>query len=362
MTDKTVNLDDIDLDLEMEDELKKVLAIDEEPKEVVSQEEDPAEEEEVPSEEEVPVEPKDDEVKRELAELKSERQRLQDQLNELSVTTLTDRRRMIELEKSLRETKAREPDEPVKPRDEGPTPEQVIGQLDKRIAQVDAALAKAESQDPASVPELRRQLRTLERYYNNYLTQVQLQIQQGERVDPELVVQQAVVEAQQQNRFNSIKGTILDQFPVLDPNSEYFDESLRDEVHAVYNPMIKAGADPADALAKTVSLVTAARGIAPLSKLQEMYYQQQQAEAEAAKKAEEAAAKKSAGTTRKQDQIKKNLEAAAAQPPNIATVGQTNDSKGILDKYDFGGMGINEFMRIPDEELDKIESVLALYD
>lgn len=357
MTDTTVNLDNIDLDMEMEDELNKVLSLDEEPKEP---EEAATEEEEVQVEEEIPAESKGDEVKRELAELKSERQRLQDQLNELSVTTLADRRRMIDLEKSLRETKVREPDEPVKPREpEGPTPEQIIGQLDRRIAQVDAALTKAESQDPASVPELRKQLRTLERYYNNYLTQVQVQVQSGERVDPDLVVQQAVLEAQQQQRFNGIKAQIIDQFPVLDPSSEYFDENLRDEVYEVYGPMLKAGADPADALAKTVRLVTNARGIAPLSILQEMYAKQQ-ADAAAAQQA--AAEKPKPAQTRKQDQIKKNLEAAAAQPPNIATVGQTNESKGVLDKYDFGNMGIVDVMRMSDDEMEKIESVLALYD
>lgn len=346
------NFDDIDLDASEEDELQKLEA--QEAEEVETEEEAEEElEEATEAEEEEPAIDPQAAVKAQLEELRLERLKLQEQLNELSASSLSDKRKMLELEAALKNSAAQEA-QAAQEEEQGPDPRAILAHLDKRIAEVDNALAKAEASGSDKVPEIRRQLRTLERYYNNYVTQLGLMAQAEEKVDPEVVVQQAVLETNQQNRFSSMRSQVIQEFPILDPKSKYFDEDLRDEVHAVYNPMIQAGMDPADALFKTVGLVTRARGIKSIS---ELIAEQQEGEGKkpAPKSAEKAQA-------RKKDTVAKNVAAAAAQPPNIANAGKSGESRGVLDKYDFSSMSINEMMRIPDEDLDLYESTLAMWD
>lgn len=343
------NFDDVDLGLDAEDELAKLDVDDDDDDSLDDLLDDEAEVEEEVEDEVVTKDPEPD-TKAVLEELRAERQKLQAQLNELSVTTMTDRRRMADLEAALKESS--KPQE--KEVEEGPTPEQIVGHLDHRINQVEKALAKAEEEDPSKAPVLRKQLRTLERYYNNYTTQLQLQSAQGP--DPDLVVQQAVIETNQQNRFNAVRSQITDQFPILDKNSKHYDKDLADEIHSLYNPMLKDGYDPADALLRTVSLVTAARGILSLGQLNEWQQGQleEKAKLEAMEKTE--ADKKKAANTRKTDAVKRNIAAAKDTPPNIANAGNANNSGSVLDKYDLGKMGINEFMRMSDAELADLEN------
>lgn len=346
-----LNLDDIDLDADAADEASKLLE-----EEVEETEEEETEEEEVAAPEK--EEPKDpdpkDDIKTLFEELRAERQRLQDQLNELAVTSLTDRKKLTALEKKVKAAKAA----PPKEEPEGPTPQQIMGQLDHRIAQVDAALAKAEAEDPTAAPELRKQLRNLERMANDYRTQVALQSAKG--VDPEVLVQQAVLETNQQARFNAVRNHITNQYPLLDPNSEYYDENLAKQVHRVYNPMLKEGEDPADALLEATSLVTAARGVMSIAQLQQLQAQEEAKKAEEAKKPPP---KKVASEQRKTDAVKRNVAAAQATPPNIANLGAPNESTKLLDKYDLSSMPINEFLRMSDEEMDRLEqAALSMYE
>jgi hypothetical protein len=350
---ENTTFEDIDLELDPEEEIAQ---LDVEEEEEEEEEEDLSALEEEEEEEEKPKEEPEPDAKSVLEELRAERQRLQAQLNELSVTTMTDRRRMTELEKALQESSK----PAAKEVEQGPTPEQIIGHLDHRINQVEKALAKAELEDPSTAPELRKQLRTLERHYNNYTTQLHLQANQA--VDPDLVVQQAVIETNQQNRFQAVRQQVTDQFPILDKNSKHYDKELADEIHSLYNPMLKDGYDPADALMRTVSLVTAARGILSLGQLSEWQQAQleEKAKVEAMGKAE--AEKKKATSTRKTDAVTRNIKAATDTPPNIANTGNANSDTGILGKYDLAKMGINEYMRMSDAEVQALEdATLAMW-
>lgn len=352
-----INFDDIDLDADPVDEASKLEAEVEDAEETEETvEEEAASEEEAKESETKEPDPKDD-IKTLFEELRAERQRLQDQLNELTVSSLTDRKKLSQLEKKVKAAKAPPPEKEV----EGPTPQQIMGQLDQRIAQVDAALAKAEAEDPASAPELRKQLRNLERMANDYRTQVALQSAKG--VDPEVLVQQAVLETNQQARFNTVRNHVVNEYPLLDPNSEYYDEKLVKQVHRVYNPMLKEGEDPAEALMEAVSLVTAARGVMSISQLQQLHAQEEAKKAEEVKKAEETKPKKVASEQRKQDAVKRNVAAAQATPPSIANLGAPNESTKLLDKYNLETMSINEFMRLSDEEMDRLEqAALSMYE
>jgi flagellar biosynthesis chaperone FliJ len=241
---------------------------------------------------------------------------------------------------------------------EGPTPEQIVGLLDQRIAETDRALSQAELEDPAQAPALRQQLRQLERYYNNYVNN--LTVAQAKGPDPEAIVQKAVHETTVQGQFKAIKSNIVNEFPVLDANSEYFNESLRDQVHEIYNPMLAAGKDPVEALIQATMLVTKANGIQPMSELVRLHYEQ-----EAAKKAEaelKKTEKQIKAVERKAEQVNKNVQAAQATPPNLANAGVSGESHGVLDKYDFSKMSLSEFNKIPEAELEMIESTLMLYN
>jgi len=352
-------MDDINLDISPEDELEMLDKIVEgaEAEAEVPVEETPAEEVEKPVEAEVekPVEAEVAAQNDVLAELRTERERLQQQLNELSVSALADRRGLESIEQNILHPRQPEPE----PEPAGPSPEQIAALLDQKIAQTDAALSQAEAEDPSAAPALRQQLRQLERYYNNFVANQTLQ--QIQVPDAEAVVQRAVQETNTVNRFTSIKDNIINEFPVLDAKSEYFNVDLRDQIHEIYNPMLAKGADPTEALIKATMLVTRANGVLPMSELIKQHHAAEAAkvEAEAA-----AAAKVKAeldANTRKTAQVQKNVAAAQATPPNIAQAGVSGEAHGVLEKYDFGKMSLAEFNKITDSELEVIESTLAMY-
>jgi hypothetical protein len=358
-------LDDIDLDMSPEDELELVKKLEAEQAEQAETTEETTNEttstkgttEEVSAQTSTQEEgllgqkpPAEDNT---LAELRAERERLQQQLNELSISSLADRRRLESIEQSLLKQYQPQPE----PEPEGPSPEQIAALLDQRIAQTDAALARAEAEDPTAAPALRQQLRQLERHYNNFLANQTLQQLRGP--DPQEVIQQAVKETNTVNQFNAVRGDILQEFPVLDTQSEYFNQALRDEIHEIYNPMLAKGMDPTEALIKATTLVTRAHNVLPMSTLI-----RQHQEAEAAKMTEAEAAKTKAeidANQRKTEQVKKNIEASQATPPNIASLGASNESQGVLGKYNFEKMSLSEFSKIPESELELIESTLAMY-
>lgn len=355
MTTENLTMDDINLDISPEEEMEML-------EKIVSETDAPAAETPAEPEVEAPDVPVDTEVEKPaeeakpteaqadvLAELRAERERLQQQLNELSISALADRRRLESIEQNILQPRQPEPE----PEPAGPSPEQIAALLDQRIAQTDAALTKAELEDPSAAPALRQQLRQLERYYTNFTAQQALQ----QVPDPEAVVQRAVQETNTVNRFTSVKDNIINEFPVLDAKSEYFNAELRDQIHEIYNPMLAKGADPTEALIKATMLVTKANGVLPMSELVRRHQ-----EAEAAKQAEAEKTKAELETNkRKTEQVQKNIAAAQATPPNIAQAGVSGESHGVLEKYDFGKMSLAEFNKIPDSELEVIESTLAMY-
>lgn len=279
---------------------------------------------------------------KELEDLRAERQKLQSQLQELSVSTLADRRRLEALEKTLAQAQKAEDS----PREEGPSAEDVVNYLDEQIAKVDAALTKAETADPSKVPALRQQLRVLERYYNNYVSQAMLEASRGP--DPESVVSQAVQEATTHGNFQALKQNITREFPILDTKSPYFNEGLRDQVHDIYNPMIQAGGDPVESLAKATMLVMRANGIKSISELS----QEQQ---------EPGSKKEEATKARKASAVEKNIKAAKNTPPDISHVGKGSAELGPGKVPDFDKMGINDFMRMTDSQIEEMEKALMMY-
>lgn len=352
MTDITnANLDDIDLDIDPDDELAKLQDLHSE--EGVEGTEGTEEGSEASADdgkeettEQAPAGPTDAQL---LESLWQERAHLQSQLQELAMSSLADKRRLESIEQHL--SQPRQPEAPPEP--VGPSPQQVAELLDRKIAVVDEALTRAEVEDPASVPELRKQLRQLERYYTNFVANQT--VAQVKGPDPEVVIQNAVQETNKVNRFNSVKQSIINEFPVLNTQSEFFSPQLRDQIHKIYNPMLAQGMEPTEALIEATSLVIRAHGILPLSEI----IRQKEAELAAQQKSK---GKEEVAARRKLEQVEKNIKAAQSTPPNMAGTGRSSDSAGVLEKYDFEKMSLKEFEKLSDSEMEMIENTLMMYN
>lgn len=284
-----------------------------------------------------------------LEELRAERARLQQQLQELTVSSLADRRRLSSIEEALLTNAKGRPTEAPPPE---LTPQQISLLYEKRISEVDAALSKAEVEDVTAAPVLRSQLRTLERAYNKFIADQTVAQTRGP--DPAVLVQTALNETATAAQFKTVRDEIVQEFPILDPNSEYFNKDIRDQIHRIYNPMIAQGMAPTEALIEATGLVVKAHGIKPLSVLIKEHEEAQQQKATKPPETKPV-------PDRKATQVEKNVQAATNTPPNLALTGRTNESSGILDKYDFGQMSLKEFNQLTDAELEKIEQALVMH-
>jgi methanogenic corrinoid protein MtbC1 len=280
-----------------------------------------------------------------LAELRAEKERLQKQLTELEVRAKISDERFEKLEKGKQE--------PQKEEEQAPSAEEILQYVDGQITAVEEQLTKAETEDPSSAPQLRRQLRQLERYYIDIKNQAAQMLQQ--QVDPAELVNEAVTEAQYKSRFDATTSAIKQEYPMLDAASEAFNEQYKADIMEIYQPLLEKGKDPIEALTKATVLVMRANGV--LSASEQAKLEQQKAEAEAPKTAKP----KAKTEERKKAAVKRNVKAAQAQPPNIANTGSPNDSGK---QYDFDNMSDKEFDKlVPDEDAEKaFEKALMMYD
>jgi hypothetical protein len=305
-----------------------------------------------------------------MAILQAEREALLAQITALSGSQAATQEQLKQVAEQLKQATApQQAPEPPKPAE--PAPEQVFAYLDNKIVGLEKQVAEAMQNDPASAPALISELFKTQRQLSSYETKVQLGSIQVP--DTETITEKAVEATQLRMEFDTKRAVIMNEYPQLaaGPNR---DAEFHQEVMDIYQPLYKSGQDPITALEKAVNLVAAAKGVKSASQLAAEASQTKAAEAaEAERKAAEAKLAeveaelaKDKGTTaadRKTDAVKRNLEAAAVTPPNLATVstGVSNDAKGIVDKYDFDTMSIDEFARIPQNDLDKIEEALRLH-
>ena len=340
------DFDDIDLDLEDDIEFKKLLEGGP-PTQDINPETPPE-----PETPETPPETEEDRIAQLTAQIQEERRLLEEKLAELAVSNAMQGRKVEDLTKQLASSEKKE--EKV---DEGPSPEEVMSAIDNRIAQVDAALAKAEIEDPSKAPALRQQLRQLERYAIKYQTTVDREA--NAPIDPADIASKAASDAALQMKFNYVTDNIKREYPALDPASPDFNQDLQNKVHRFFNPMLQVGGtDPIDALIEATTTVMRGAGVLAVSEVAQLEQQKSMSEAEKAA-AEKAAADAS---TRKEDAITRNIQAANMTPPNLASQGESNKPGGILEKYDFGKMSINDMLRLPDDVEEQIENALYMWD
>jgi hypothetical protein len=287
-----------------------------------------------------------DDLSGRLEALQAERDALKNRLETLSSGSKVQQARLDDLSARLQEMS--KPAAPAAP--QGPTHEQVVAAFDQRIAETEAALDEADGVDLQKARDLRRSLRQLERQYNQYNSEYRLSLLKTP--DPQELVAESAKETRQQLKYEETRAKLLAEYPMLDGDSDAPDIGMIEEVYEVYQPMIRGGAEPGKALERAVKAAALSRGIKPLSAATPAAAAAEPAKPEATKP----------GTPRGKAAIDRNLEAAKDTPPNLGTAGESGKPGGILGKYNFGSMGIEEFMRLDSKEHAAIEEALRRYE
>jgi hypothetical protein len=139
-------------------------------------------------------------------------------------------------------------------------------------------------------------------------------------------------------QYDSTVEKLEAEYPEINPDSESFDQvAVRQVQMMVTGIMQSEGKNPAEALLEATNiLLKPAKEAAGLRE----------------KPSEEVV---EAGLRRTQQQIDKNIKAAAAQPPATGEVGADHDKTGgPLDASTVTKMSWDEFVKVPDAELAKM--------
>ncbi len=332
-----INFDDIDLDTPTADALNKLQS--DEPSAPPKDAEPPATPP-VQPENVTEVAAKQTDLSAELARLQEERNSLLKRLNTLSVTSAAQQKKLDSLAKAI-EAKEQQVEQ-------GPTYEQIDQSFAARIQELENAIEDAEVKDPTKVAALARELRQVERQYNSF--QIEARAEMLKPPATEDLVGRSVAETKAALAFEQTRLKILEDFPELDASGQNANEVAIQEVYEYYQPLIKGGMDPAKALIKAVKVVTTEYNMLPMSRRTPPKTEEPTPPPELQKKEE-----------RKPEAVKRNVEAAKSIPPDLTNAGSSDTGKSIVDKFDFGKMSIDEFMRIPDGDLAKIEEALLRY-
>lgn len=295
----------------------------------------------------VPAPPAEPSAVEQLNTLRQERDELKNRLSALSAGTKAQQTKLVELEAAVRTLST--PKAPEQP--PAPDPRDVMEAFDNKIAEVEEALAAAEATDPAKAPALRRELRGLERRYNGYVTEQRMAMFQPP--DATAIADMSAKQARQTMEYEAARMKVLADYPMLDGDGDVPNTEMIEAVYDLYHPMIRGGVEPSKALTKAVRLVAKDFDIKPASAAQAKL-----ADVSAPRAIEE----KSKTVQRKQEAVARNLEAKDATPPDIGGAGKSNDAGGVLNKYNFADMSIDEFMRIPDGDQERIEEALRRYE
>ena len=138
-------------------------------------------------------------------------------------------------------------------------------------------------------------------------------------------------------QYDATVQRIETEYPELNPDSDAFDQlAVRRVQMMITGLMQNEGKNPAEALQEATDILLKPARDATLRD----------------KPSQEAV---DSGLRRTQQQIDKNIQTAAKQPPALDSVGKDHDKTGgALDANMVGGMSFEEFMKVPDAELAKM--------
>ena len=208
-------------------------------------------------------------------------------------------------------------------------------QHDKELEDIDAKIAEAMKEgDSATVSKLMTESRNLERGYQSDVAAINLK--KSSESTTAQVNETALV--------NSILDQLEKQYPMFDENSDDYNADANADVLRIQKGLIATGDSAADALVEAVNMVLPKYGFTDEEKKDD----DDKSEAEK-KAAVEKAAKDKA------EQVKKNLDTAGKQPPNMDDAGDDSDSAGansdlpnVLDLTD------EEYNALPESKLKEM--------
>lgn len=198
-----------------------------------------------------------------------------------------------------------------------PSREQLIAAVDQRINALDLEIEAARADNDAQrAAALRAEQRNLER-----------QLARAEMPAPTDPTAATKLAVEHFNTQETIKALEM-EYPVLEEGGKEFDAELSEEVMDTFE-LFLARMPRAQALQRAAAYVLGAHGIQPRS-------QQTQVR------------------TGREAALKKNLAAAAAQPPELNMAGLDSNRAGATRKLDVMAMSVEDFEKIGDREMDEL--------
>jgi len=194
-----------------------------------------------------------------------------------------------------------------------------ISKLDKEYLKL---LADGELDKAA---ELQQRMRYMER--------------QASEAKSDMEVAAAVAQATESARYNVVLERIEAAYPVLNPDSDDYDEGLMKRVVKMHNANQRAGMPPAASLQDAVTFVLGD----PDNKAQER-----------AVTIAPRVGKEDIAAERKKLAVGKALDAAKRTPPSTSRVGMDSDKAGSLTSKDIMKMSQDDFAKLPEDVLSRM--------
>lgn len=216
-----------------------------------------------------------------------------------------------ELEQRLQEAEAK-----LQQQQQPASPQEMLPRIENRISELDEEIEKARLDgDLAQIRKLRADQRFLER--QSVLIEQQAKAPQ---VDPQALVRQATETV----KVESVIADLESLYPMLEEGNALFNAEMSDEVMDAFEAFVKKMPRP-QALQRAAAYVMAAHGIQPMSNV----------------------------ARRTTDKVK-NVKAAAAIPPDLASVGLDTNRGGPSRVADVMKMTQDEFEKLGRAEIEKL--------
>lgn len=216
--------------------------------------------------------------------------------------------------------------------------------LQARIAELEKQATKEVAVQDAA--KLEKEVEDLEEEYQKLLDdgktdkakevmrQIRLKERQIVTMEAEHKSERARVQAIEQLKFDNLVEKLESEYPVLNPDSDAFDEVKVEEVVFLRQSFERSGLSSTAALAKAVKYVL---GDA-----------QKKPEAKEDDEARDGIGSKKKVDERRKEQIKKNIDAATKQPPKLGEAGMDSNKKGGgIDSSNVNDMTEEEFNALP---------------
>lgn len=224
-----------------------------------------------------------------------------------------------------------------------------------RIKELEEATSRSKVSEDLQAAEA--QLDELEEKYqqlmlDNNPKEAKLVRQQMRQMERAIIQQQTIQEAQrakemakEEIRYDAAVSDIESRYPILNPDSEVFDDEVAAEVLDVHSGLVARGTPPSAAIRRAVKYVLADRGI--------------DGKGEEVADEDEEDSTKARGLQRTKEAKTKNADAAKRQPASTLKVGADSDKLGGgLNEQSVLKMSQDDFAKLSEDALKKLRGDL----